>query len=122
MDKNTVLSLSPDQRALASREVALRSGGLKVVSVMNPIQARFEIEMGRCGVFLICYRLSATDAGDLTRLFRNYCPQGKIIFVTDLIGDERVPAEANVTVPESSGPESILRALGREPNVDAVAA
>jgi len=121
MDKNTVLSLSPDQRALASREVALRSGGMKVVSVMNPIQARFEIEMGRCGVFLICYRISATDAGELTRLFRSYCPQGQIIFVTELPGDERVPAEANVTVPESSGPENILRALGREPNTEAVA-
>ena len=123
MDKNTVLSLSPDQRALASREVALRGGGMKVVSVMNPIQARFEIEMGRCGVFLICYRLSATDAGELTRLFRSYCPQGQIIFVTELPGDEKVrmPAEANVAVPESSGPENLLRALGREPNTNAAA-
>jgi hypothetical protein len=57
MDKKTILSLSPDQDALASREVTLRNGGMKVISVMSPIQARFEIEMGRCGVFLICYRL-----------------------------------------------------------------
>jgi hypothetical protein len=121
MDKNTVLSLSPDQRALAPREVALRSGGMKVVSVMNPIQARFEIEMGRCGVFLTCYRLSATDVGELTGLFRPYCPRGQIIFVTELPGDVRVPAEANVTVPESSGREKLLRELGREPNADAVA-
>jgi hypothetical protein len=48
MDHNMVLSLSPDQRTLASREVTLRSSGMKVISVMSPIQARFEIEMGRC--------------------------------------------------------------------------
>lgn len=123
MDKNMVLSLSPDQRALASREATLRSGGMKVISVMSPIQARFEIEMGRCGVFLICYRVSALAADELTTLFRRHCPQGQIVFVTELPGDERVrmPAEANVAVSESSGPENILRALGREPNTNAVA-
>jgi hypothetical protein len=116
-NKNTVLSLSPDQRALASREVTLESGGMKVISVMSPIQARFEIEMGRCGVFLICYRLSPTAASELSSLFRRHCPQGQIIFVTEMPGDDRAPAEANITVPESSGPENILRALGREPNI-----
>jgi hypothetical protein len=121
MEQNTVLSLSPDQRALASREVALRNGGMKVISVMSSIEARFEIEMGRCGVFLICYRLSPIAADELTTLFRRHCPQGKIIFVTQVPGDERVPAEVNVAVPESSGPENILRVLGGEPNTEAVA-
>src|SRR3954465_12545216 len=101
MDKNTVLSLSPDQRALVSREVALRSGGMKVISVMSPIQARFEIEMGRCGVFLICYRLSPIAANELTTLFRRHCPQGQIVFVTEVPDDDGVPPEANITVPES---------------------
>jgi len=45
---------------------------------------------------------------------------GQIVFVTELPGNERVPTEANVTVPESSGPENILRALGQKPNTDAV--
>jgi hypothetical protein len=89
---------------------------MKVISVMSPIQARFEIEMGRCGVFLICYRLSEVAADELTKLFRRHCPQGQIVFVTELPGDESVPSEANITVPESSGPENILRALGRAPN------
>jgi hypothetical protein len=121
MDQNTVLSLSPDQRALASREVTLRSSGMNVISVMSSSEARFEIEMGRCGVFLICYRVSPTAADELTTLFRRQCPQGQIVFVTELPADDRVPAEANVTVPESSGPENILRALGRERNTDIAA-
>jgi hypothetical protein len=119
MDQNTVLFLSPDERALSSREVTLRSGGMKVISVMSTIQARFEIEMGRCGIFLICYRLSRIAADELTTSFRRHCPDGQIIFVTEVPGDDRVPTEADVTVSESSGPETILRALGREPNTDA---
>jgi hypothetical protein len=89
---------------------------MEVVSVMSPIQARFEIEMGRCGIFLICYRLSPIAADELTTLFRRRCPQGQIIFVTELPGDVRMPTEADVTVPETGGPDNILRALGREPN------
>jgi len=38
MEKNTVLSLSPSQEALAKREATLRSGGLKVISVLSPIR------------------------------------------------------------------------------------
>jgi hypothetical protein len=119
MDNNTVLSLSPDQRALASREVTLRSGGMKVISVMSSIEARFEIEMGRCGVFLICYRLSPIAADELSSLFRRHCPQGQIIFITELPDDVSAPTEADVTVPETSGPENLLRALGRQPNTEA---
>jgi len=115
MDKNTVLSLSPDRGALASRETTLRNGGMTVISVMTPIQARFEIEMGRCGIFLICYRLSETEADELTRLFRKYCPEGRIVSVTKLSEDHRVPPEADIAVPESSGPEQILRALKQNP-------
>ena len=82
MEKDTVLSLSPNQEALAMREATLRSGGLKVISVLSPIQARFEIEMGRCGIFVICYRVSRDQAEELTGLFRKNCPEGRAIFVT----------------------------------------
>jgi hypothetical protein len=42
MDKNTVLSLSSDQVVLASREVTLRNGGMKVISVNSPVEARLK--------------------------------------------------------------------------------
>ena len=106
MDDNTVLSLSSDQAILNSRAIALRDGGTRVVSVMSRIQARFEIEMGRCGILLVCYRLSKAAVDDLTRLFRKISPQGLIIFISEVPGDDRVPAEADISLPESSGPET----------------
>jgi hypothetical protein len=121
MDANVVLSLSPDRAVLASREMALRNGGMKVISVMTPIQARFEIEMGRCGILLICYRLLEDAANQLARLFRAYCPDGQIVFVTQLPGDERAPAEADITLPESSGPDKIVEELRQHGNFGAAA-
>jgi hypothetical protein len=111
MEKDTVLSLSPSVDVLASREATLRNGGLKVISVLSPIQARFEIEMGRCGVLLICYRLSSEHAAELSTLFRRNCPEGRIIFVTEPAHKVDIPADADFAVPESSGPELILRLL-----------
>lgn len=111
MEKETVLSLSPNPEALVSRETTLRNGGLKVISVLSPVQARFEIEMGRCGMFLICYRLSSEQAEELTRLFRKYCPEGRIMFLTQATQKTEVPAEADFAIPESSGPERILHLL-----------
>lgn len=114
MDKNTVLSLSPNQHALAVREAALRSGGLNVISVLSPIQARFEIEMGRCGVFVICYRVSKDQAEELTRLFRKSCPEGRVIFVSQPGHQDEVPRGMDVAVPESTGGELVLQAV-KEP-------
>ena len=106
-----MLSLSSDQAVLTSREIALRNGGMKVVSVISPTQARFEIEMGRCGIFLACYRLSKAVVDDLRRLFRKTCPQGLIIFVSEVPGDDRAPSEADIILPESSGPEKMVQAM-----------
>ena len=110
MDKNTVLSLSPDRDSLQARESILRSNGLKVISVMSAIQARFEIEMGRCGVFLVCYRISPVEADELTRLFRKSCPEGRVVFVGKT-RDEKPPAGIDFVVAESGGAESLTRAI-----------
>ena len=116
VDQKTILSLSPSPDALRLREATLRRGGLTVVSVENGIQARFEIEMGRCGVFLLCYRSSVQNADDLTSLFRKFCPEGWIIFIKDPAKKATVPREVDIVVSESSGPELILDLLTRRMN------
>ena len=116
MDQKTILSLSPSPDALRLREATLRGGGLNVFSVQFSSQARFEIEMGRCGVFLLGHRSSIQDADDLTSLFRKFCPEGWIIFIKDPANKARVPREADIVVSESSGPELILDFLTRRMN------
>jgi hypothetical protein len=112
MDENTVLSFSPSAEVLKAREVVLRSGGMHVISVLSSVQAHFEITMGRCGVLLICYRLSEAEAQDLTTIFKRYCPQGRVVFVMEPSkGKTHAPAGSDFIVPESAGPEQILEVL-----------
>jgi hypothetical protein len=112
--KGTVLSLSFDSGKLQRREDALRSIGFDVISVHSPAQARFEIEMGRCGIFVTCRLVPDIVNRDLMGLFRRHCPRGgRIVLVT---GHEPslTPAyepQPDVCVPESDDPEGIVEVL-----------
>lgn len=110
MNENTVLSFSPDPNLLLQRETALRNTGFEVISVKTESHACFEIEMGRCGVLVICYTPSAGTTQDLTKLFRRRCPTGSIVFVMNRT-DESAPQEADYVVSESAGPEAIVQVL-----------
>jgi hypothetical protein len=114
MEKDKVLSFSGDRDSLIRRELALRSDGFDVVSVESESQARFEIEMGRCGTLLICFRNHPEAAAELTRLFRRNCPTGVIIFVMNH-SPERAPHSVDYIVPESAGPQAIIQALRSDP-------
>jgi hypothetical protein len=119
MDKSTVLSFSTDRNSLVQRECALRNGGFEVISVESESQARFEIEMGRCGVLLICFRASTSTTQELTNLFRHSCPNGTIIFV--MRPTYEVPTEVDYIVPESDEPEAIVQALRSDPQLESKA-
>lgn len=109
----TVLSLSFDSKKSKRREAALRSSGFEVISAHSPTQARYEIETGRCGIFVTCRTVPDIVNRHLMELFKQYCPTGWIIFVT---GSEasRTGAyepEADVRVPESEDPDGVVQAL-----------
>jgi hypothetical protein len=111
MDSNSVLSLCPDLAILRTREATLEEAGFNVVSVTSTSQARFEIEMGRCGNLLLCHRVSSAAAGDLTKLYRTYCPQGRIIFIRSGTSRNKIPPEIDIAVSESQGHEAIVHAV-----------
>jgi hypothetical protein len=115
MDKEKVLSYTGDRNALILRERAFRRRGFDVVSVESESQARFEIEMGRCGILLMCFRTHPDKTREMTELFKRNCPEGSIIFVMNQTAD-RAPHGVDYIVPESAGPEAIVDALksGRE--------
>ena len=113
MRANTVLSLSFDGEKLKSRQAVILASGFNLVSVYSPAQARYEIEMGSCGVFITCYRVPDILNRDLMNLFKRYCPDGLIIFI---VRDEpslksAYEPQADITIPESQEPQGIAQAL-----------
>ena len=114
MGENKILSFSGDRESLMERESTLCKSGFGVVSVSSDVEARFEIEMGRCGILLICSRTNPETTQELADLFKLNCPKGHIIFVMNEKPD-RAPRGADYVVPEAAGSEAIvgvLRALG----------
>lgn len=105
--ENTVLSLNPDGQTLRSQESALRESGFEVISVSTPLQARFEIEMGRCGIFLSSDITPLVIYRDLANLFRRSCPRGLVIFMTHQPDDN--VSEADVLFFSEDEPQAIVQ-------------
>jgi hypothetical protein len=107
--ENTVLSLNPDGHTLQSKETALRENGFEVISVSSPLQARFEIEMGRCGIFLTSHITPVSIFSDLVSLFRRSCPPGLVIYVAPHPEDE-IP-DADLIVSDEDEPQVIIEKI-----------
>ena len=105
--EHTVLSLNPDGRTLRSQESTLRENGFEVISVPTPLQARFEIEMGRCGVFLTSHITPLPICRDLINLFRVSCPDGTVIFLTSF----EQALEADIVFSAQDDPHAIVKRL-----------
>lgn len=111
---STVLSFSFSAEKLKQREDAIRASGFDVVSVASAGQARFEIEMGRCGFFLTCRLVPDIVNQDLMNLFRRYCPKDGMIILVGGTEASRIQAyepPADVRIPESLDPAGIVEAL-----------
>ena len=112
--EKVVLSLSFNVEELRRRESTLRAHGFDVKSVHSPGQARFEIEMGQCGVFITSDLVPDIVNQDLMELFRKSCPKNGMIILVEANKDFRQPSyelKADVTVPKSMDPEGIVDAL-----------
>ena len=105
--QTTVLAFSNDPEHLRERESAIRKGGFGVASVSSEITARFEIEMGRCGVLLICYTIPPSVSSELASLFRRSCPGGLVIVVMN----DQPASDADIVIPASDGADAIVRSL-----------
>jgi hypothetical protein len=114
MDRNVILSFGIDRERLADREAALRQAGFEVISVSSEMQAHFEIEMGRCGLLLMCYRTSPLTACELTTVFRKHSPNGRIIYVMNSARGA-IPVSADMTEFQSQGTKAISQTMAPDP-------
>lgn len=81
MNENQILSLSAETELLARREAILRTAGYNVLSSTSQMEIRFEIQMGQCGVLLLCYTMHQSVHADLAGIFGQNCPTSAIVFV-----------------------------------------
>ncbi len=124
MKTPTILSLSFSPEKLKRREDALQEHGFQVKSVFSPGQARFEIEMGQCGVFVTCDSVPEIVNQDLMNLFRQFCPkEGLIIYFErpNPLAHSVYPPPADIRLPESADPDGIVDALRSQGSAQPIA-
>lgn len=77
----TVLHVSPDPVLARSRGRVLTAIGCHVVHVRSEAMALFEISLGRCGILLLCHKLSRAARAALAETFHASCPDPYIVAV-----------------------------------------
>jgi hypothetical protein len=93
----TVLHVSPDPDLALSRHQVLTAIGCHVVHVRSEGEALFEISLGRCGILLLCHKLSHPARAALAETFHRRCPDPYIVAVLAHESD-RYPPQAHATV------------------------
>ena len=78
------MSLSAENKLLAQRESVLRSAGYQVLSTISEAEVRFEIQMGQCGVLLLCYTIHQVKALIRSTARVPKFPSANIYFCSDL--------------------------------------
>jgi DNA-binding response OmpR family regulator len=104
-----IISTGSDAELLWLRNAVLRSAGFDVTTTGDEDDALTKIRQGDCGVLLLCYSLSEPSRRELVGTFRQYCPNGRIVAITNTKLDK--PEFADSLVFGVEGPEALIEAL-----------
>jgi DNA-binding NarL/FixJ family response regulator len=108
--KCTVISVGTLPEVVSLREAVLKSVGYEVFSTASSEEALSRIRSGDCGVFLLCYSVRDRCRAQLVREFREKCPRGRIVAITNSKIDQ-VPEEVDQLVFGIEGAEALIRAV-----------
>jgi DNA-binding NarL/FixJ family response regulator len=111
--KRNVISVGTLPEVVSLREAVLKSVGYTVFSTATPEEALSRIRSGDCGVLLLCYSVRDLWRGQLVREFRQKCPHGRIVAITNTKIDE-VPKEVDELVFGIEGAEALIDAVSGE--------
>jgi DNA-binding response OmpR family regulator len=104
-----IISTGTDAELLWLRNAVLQSAGFDVTTTANENDALTKIRQGDCGVLLLCYSLSEPSRRELVDTFRTYCPNGRIVAITNRKLDK--PEFADNMVFGVEGPEALIDAI-----------
>jgi DNA-binding NtrC family response regulator len=116
VENRSVLLINFHSGHSAALADAFRRNGLEVVIVESPAQARYEIGMGRCGVFVTCPLVADIITADLIDQFKRNCPVGLVVCVTDSRTSRALLAQADLEIPDTDDPETVARSLAARTN------
>jgi hypothetical protein len=109
--KPKVISVSTLPELLLLREYVLQSVGCDVLSITNLQEAASRIEdKSHCGVLLLCYEVPHQWRYSLITKFREHCPKGRIVAITNEPIAEP-PREVDDLVYGVEGPEALIDAI-----------
>ena len=86
--QRAILSVGADAELMALRHAVLRSVALDVFSTLDPEEAYIRIQSGSLGLMLLCYSLSQSVRQRLAKRFRDCCPHGRIVSITNEKAEE----------------------------------
>jgi DNA-binding NtrC family response regulator len=105
-----VFSVGTDWELLWLRDAVLRTAGFNVFTTSDKQQVQQKIQNGEYGVLLMCHSTPKGTREHLAQIFRESCPDGKIIAITNE-NIKEVPAFADDLVYGMEGPEALIDAV-----------
>ena len=109
-DDQIVLSVGGNPELLGLREHVLRAAGFDVVSTSNESKAVAEMQKGNCAILLLCHSLPDRARRTVSREFRHYCPNGRILGITNVRWPQALD-EVDSYVYGLEGPEVLIAAI-----------
>jgi DNA-binding response OmpR family regulator len=110
-DQNrSVISVGTLPELLSLREAVLKSVGYEVFTTVRPQDALSRVREGSCAVLLLCYSVPAEWRKQLIQEFRESCPQGRIVAITDRIVAE-IPKQVDELIFGLEGAEALINAI-----------
>lgn len=105
-----IVSIGVLGELLSLRAAILQEAGHAVFSTTNLQEALTRIRHSDCDVLLLCYSIGPECCEKLTRNFRECCPQGRIVAVTNRPVCE-MPKVVDELVYGVDGPEALIDAV-----------
>jgi hypothetical protein len=111
--RQTVLSVGADGELVSLRHAVLRSVGVNVFSTTDPDEAFVFIRPANLGVMLLCYSLEQPVRERLAQRFRECCPKGRIISISNKRIENSV-IYGDVLFDALEGAEALIDTVSRE--------
>lgn len=108
--RSRVLSVGAIPQLLSLRHEILESSGYEVFTTTIPLEAARRIRAGDCGILLICYSTPDEWREVLIRDFRNHCPSGRIVGITNRQVTQ-VPDDVDALAYGLEGPDILIDAI-----------